>query len=114
MESKISKLAFLQLKVKVRSLAEESRIIRKLENDPCDIYGSLHWHRVWNVRNEARATQLAVAFLVDKTYISVEPKCKDDKKLYYTIVPRILAMAKKYGSSTYTKEDICAWLGLKI
>jgi outer membrane protein assembly factor BamD (BamD/ComL family) len=70
----------VKLKVKSKSLAAEARIIRKEERKALDSTRSYmkrhgvkdevsyaHWmlrkHRIWNVRNEARATHLAIAFL---------------------------------------------------
>lgn len=67
---------------------------------------SLSAHRRWNVRNEARATELARAYLKGKPYISVErrAKCNDIMfKLY--IVPRIVAMVTKYGKGDQRRID---------
>jgi len=55
----------IYLKVKILSLAEESRIIRKetraAKQD--SIKNGLYLHRVWVVRTEARVTYLAYGFL---------------------------------------------------
>lgn len=104
-----SKLNLLKLKVKNKSLAEEARIIRKIENDPCDLFGSLHWHRIWDVRNEARATHLAVAFLKEKPYSSVEKNCKDNYKLHDIVLPRVVDLVYKYGN--YNKNDVSEKIG---
>ncbi len=64
------------LKIKIKSLAAESRIIRLEEKKwrgghPMRI--SLWDHRVKAVRNEARAALLAYGFLRGRTYRQVEP-----------------------------------------
>lgn len=110
MEYNRTRVSFLKLKVKVKSLTEEARIIRQLERCPIDVYCELHNHRVWNVRNEARATQLAVAFMKGKKYKTIEPICKDDRKLYFTITPRVVAMLKSYYHHRCTEDMVCAWL----
>ena len=75
-----------ELRVKVRSLAEEARIIRHEERRALGkerwasrhgkssdgTYARLRGHRVHVVRPEARATQLAVAYLRGKPYAEVE------------------------------------------
>jgi hypothetical protein len=77
-----------------------SRIFTQLKLD------SLIAHRRWNVRNEARATDLARAYLKGKPYLTVEKraKCNDVMfKLY--IVPRIVAMVTKYGKGDQRRID---------
>ncbi len=67
---------------------------------------SLINHRRWNVRNEARATELARAYLQGKPYLTVERRaeCNDDMfKLY--IVPRVLTMVQKYGKGDQRRID---------
>lgn len=89
----------IKLKVKTKSLAEEARIIRGLERK----YGfdSLAYHRVWDVRNESRATHLATAFLKGKAYKTVESKVHDEQKLLTYILPRVISMVKKYTRFAY-------------
>ena len=107
------------LKVKVKSLAEEARIIRKEETNIKNLpkqyrdrsadatLTSLTLHRKDNVRNEARATQLARAYLKGKAYSLIEHKCTDNYRFSYYIVPRILSMVVKYGDNKKTtREDI--------
>ena len=82
-------LANLQLKGKAKSLAEEAKIIRKEEKKlgrriskiaslqkPTSLMvlrrDNLRDHRVHDVRNEARATHIARAFLNGKPFSSVE------------------------------------------
>lgn len=77
------------LKVKIKSLTDEARIIRHEETKALcrslppemrtkyrdlDLYGELRQHRVWDVRREQRASLLAYAFLRGKTLSACEPK----------------------------------------
>jgi len=95
----INMLQSVQLKVKAKSLADEARVIRKEERkmlkhhqhgyhagsdcfiwEPganCGWYSNLRHHRVWDVRQEARATQIARTFLAGKSYESIEPHVTD-------------------------------------
>lgn len=103
----INKLERAALKIKAKHLAEEARIIRKEEvkwrgNDK--LYFKLH--RKGTVRNEARATQLAIAFLRGVPYEVVERKCYDTWKRDTVIVKRIMAMATKYGNENLRKDMI--------
>ena len=117
----------IELKIKLKHLALEPAIIRNEEqkllkqirsgrvNDTVPLrikYESLYRHRVWNVRNEARATELARAYLAGKDYKSVENKRKpeNESKFVRYIIPRIAAMAMKYGTSNkVTDNDILVW-----
>lgn len=102
----------VELRIKAKHLALEPAIIRKEEqkilkqirsgycNDTMKAftqYESLVNHRKWNVRNEARATHLARAFIEGKSYSSIEKKVHDESVLYAYIIPRIIAMVAKYG-----------------
>lgn len=122
----------IYLKIKVKSLAEEARIIRseerKLKKVPwekrrikhvgycstkiwhTEPLNGLQQHRVWNVRNECRATQLAIAFIKGKPYKSIEPKCKDTHKRDTWILPRVVKMIQKYGNSKITKDHVNCWV----
>ncbi len=118
----------IELKIKSKHLALEPSIIRKEEDklkgqikylsrkDDDVSYrtriftqlklDSLTTHRRWNVRNEARATELARAYLKGKPYLMVEKRAKDNDvmfKLY--IVPRIVAMVTKYGKGDQRRID---------
>jgi hypothetical protein len=63
------------LKVKIKSLAAEARIIRREEKQST---GRLRWelwqHRVEVVRREARLSQIAYGFLRGKRYDQIEKK----------------------------------------
>lgn len=72
------KKAIHTLRVNIKSLQEESRIIRK-EIRICkdkDIRSALHFHRINRVRSEARITQLAMGFVKGKTFADIEKKSK--------------------------------------
>lgn len=68
-------LAIHKLRVNVKSLAAEARIIRK-EECRCGIQYqfALREHRRGRVREEARYAQLALAFLRGRRYSQVEHK----------------------------------------
>lgn len=91
----------VHLKVKIKSLAEEARIIRKEETRAKDkiTRESLCNHRIHVVRRECRNTHLAYGFLRGKTYDQLERNCEtppDWKKVF--------AMVKKYGPSNPNLE----------
>jgi hypothetical protein len=64
---------------------------------------SLCNHRKWNVRNEARATYLARAYLAGTPYKSVEKKSKIDHSFKVYILPRVFDMVAKYGPNKVRK-----------
>lgn len=119
----------IELKIKSKHLALEPGIIRKEErklltrirsgrvNDTAEAfrkYESLHNHRKWNVRNEARATELARAYIFGKPYKAVESKRKPENELKFKcyIVPRIVAMVNKYSSKSVDASLIDKWASL--
>jgi hypothetical protein len=118
----------IELKIKSKHLALEPAIIKREEykllnqlkwykqhHQITDIYrdegaNKLHhkwWqlttHRKWDVRNEARATFLARAYLAGKPYKSVEAKTNDFPLLMTVIHPRIVDMVAKYGPNKIYK-----------
>lgn len=119
----------IELKIKAKHLALEPAIIRKeeqaalkearwcrannrLPNAAHARYISLNSHRRWNVRNEARATELARAYLAGKEYKQVEQKRKPENEYKFKnyIVPRVAAMVQKYGTSNkVTDQQIIDW-----
>ena len=64
-------------------------------------YCSLSTHRKWDVRNENRATFLARAYIEGTAYSSVEQKRKPENEYKFNtfIIPRVVAMAVKYGKN---------------
>lgn len=82
------------LKVKLKSLAAEARIIRleeKRTRDPA-LRAGLGCHRVTIVRSEARHTLLAYGFIRGRPYEAMEPKCR--KPVNWDKVKK---MVQKYG-----------------
>lgn len=65
----------VHLKIKIKSLAAEARIIRleELRRKGGDVRTSLHHHRVGVVRREARLALLAYGFLRGREYTTIEP-----------------------------------------
>lgn len=64
-----------RLKIKIKSLAAESRIIRHEERKwpgPSTTRNSLYLHRVYDVRREQRHSLLAYGFLRNKPYDCIE------------------------------------------
>ena len=105
-----------KLKIKSKHLALEPAIIRyeerKLQKQiarfkPHQATNALpkeEWlrqdltnHRRWEVRNEARATYLAIAYLAGKMYKTVEKSRKEENVFKTYIIPRVVSMVLKYG-----------------
>mgnify|MGYP003346539654 CR=1 FL=1 len=123
----------IELKIKSKHLGLEATVIRheerklkkqirwqsdKGEADRSLVYKlqSIHNHRVFDVRNENRATFLARAFIAGTPYNKVEVKRRDDKAYEFNayIIPRVLEMVKKYHPKfdvkrNITKEEIIDW-----
>lgn len=73
---------------------------------------SLSSHRKYDVRNEARATALARAYLAGKPYSLVERSRREEIFFVYSIIPRVVAMVTKYGNYDHRKvtaETIKTW-----
>lgn len=89
------------LKVKVKSLAAEARIIRHEERGSHgQLRNDLHSHRVHVVRREARATLLAYGYARGKTYASMErsPRSVPDWD-------KVERMIKKYSQLKQPLEE---------
>ncbi len=85
------------LRVKVKSLAEEARIIRKEERRTFGrLRELLHHHRVWRVRMEARASHLAYGFIRGRTLEQME-------RIRHTEPDwdKVRSMCKRYGPAGY-------------
>lgn len=85
------------LKVKLKSLAAEAKIIRAEEErakkyKDQELLSGLEWHRKDVVRSAARHTLLAYAFIRGIPYKKVEAKCEKAPDL-----KRIMSMIQKYG-----------------
>lgn len=120
----------VELKIKTKSLSEESKIIRKEErkllgmvrwniaqhretgsNDEYQIYNDtsfmtrhrLEKHRKFDVRNESRATHIARAFISAVPYSVIESKVNDMDSFNKYILPRVVKLVVKYGE--LSQED---------
>lgn len=113
---KISKTNRLKLKIKIVSLADEAKTIRRLEKAPFIIrenHGSnpIREHRVFDVRNESRATHLALGYIDGIPYKTLEKSCKDIGKRDYYILPRVAKIVKNYSKrETGETIDILGWI----
>lgn len=87
------------LKVKIKSLQAEAKIIRKEERKAKKFRDGLHNHRVVDVRREQRATLLAYGYLRGKALREIE---QHTSYLPYSTRERIRRMVEKYG----TKEQL--------
>ena len=123
----------VELKIKSKHLAEEAKIIRFEEHKyrkqeasnrayhySTGMNGEYEWHediaartwrnirhhRVWDVRNEQRATFLARAYLAGQSYASIEANRKPENEYTFQnfVVPRVVAMVAKYGKPFIHKE----------
>lgn len=111
------------LKVKVKSLAVESRIIRQEEIKAKRAYKwnrdhdgnpekfnrlreGLYEHRVGSLRNESRISHLAYGFLKKVSYKAMENKCGTDPDW-----DRIARLIKKYGEedNRILMQKFSAW-----
>ena len=84
------------LKVKIKSLAAESKMIRLEEKKTRDTFLKSHLqsHRIWDVRRESRAAQLAYAYLRGHPLSVVEGKAHRD----FRVDKRALQIVKKFGT----------------
>ena len=102
------------LRVKLKSLAAEAKIIRAEEErarkrGDFHLVNELHDHRVFVVRRQTRATLLAYQFLRGVPYAKVEPeslKSKARTDTYYAAIK----MASKYGGLDYNEDTFQRWL----
>ena len=118
------------LRVKMKSLAQESRIIRHemrrhqrryrelVELHPEGKFNAvlrrippLHWHRVDHVRPCARTAHLAYACLRELPYAQVEAYCRPTKQPDWDAIRK---EAKRFRPCRYrgvlSDEDIDAWI----
>ncbi len=98
------------LRVKVKSLMAEARIIRKEENRTCSYaqFYSLRLHRL-GLRSAMRESQLALAFIRGLDYHQVESE--GSKEIGRSGIANIAIMVKRYGADkTITPDDIEGWV----
>lgn len=108
---KFDKISRAKFRVKIRSLAEEARIIRHEEKRMGvgdvnnSLRGMLREHRIGIVRNEQRATLLAYAYLRGKKRSDLEgPTSKAAK------TSDVMRIIKSLAWMQPTKEEIDLWL----
>jgi hypothetical protein len=91
------------LKVKIKSLAAEARIIKDeiKKTKDAGLKWSLHEHNVLVVRHEARHTLLAYGFLRGRAYEQLENKCKHQVPNW----DKVRKMVVKYGRVLYRERD---------
>lgn len=102
--------ALTYLKVKIKSLAAEARIIRREEflakkHGNRALLDGLHAHRTFDVRLAARRTLLAYGYLRGRWYGTIESNAKT--ALAITDIKSIARMVVKYGpeGSYYFQSD---------
>lgn len=108
----ISKLVRSKFRVKIKSLAEESRIIRLEERRCVGVKrdydrGVLHWHRVGLLRAEQRATLLAYAFVRGVPYKVIEGKAARPSD---AVVKRVCEICRSLAWKSATHDDIAGWM----
>ena len=127
----------IELKIKQKYLALEPGIIRSeerklksqikwLKKNSLEGTDALSWklnslqsHRRREVCNESRATLLARTYLAGKPYSHAEKKRKADREDSFQrlVVPRIVAMVKKYGKGDQLLVDntsISKWSAISL
>lgn len=109
-----------ELKIKICSLAEEAKIIRREEGRfPSDSNKRfrLRNHRIMVVRREARAAQLAYGFLRGMPYNKMEAKTHDEPLT--TVFAALKRNVVKFGTcewqdSKFTADMLDLWLAGKL
>lgn len=85
------------LRVKIKSLAEEARIIRREEHRSTQqLRNELHNHRVGIVRYEARHAHVAYGLVKGRTVEQIEGKAKSEPDW-----KKIKSMIIKYGPTKF-------------
>jgi hypothetical protein len=86
------------LRVKLKSLAAEARIIRREEaRTRGAIQSELRWHRTQDVRCEARLSCIAYGLIRGKSTDRLEPRVRPGNELSESHWKAIGAMLKKFG-----------------
>lgn len=89
-------MSAIYLKIKLKSLAAEARIIHAQERKTGGAFNalreSLHLHRVRDVRGEARATHLAYGYLRGRQWAQIENNTTTEPDW-----KKVTAMVRKYG-----------------
>ncbi len=98
------------LRVKIKSLAAEAKIIRAdelkaVKYEDYYLQTQLRDHRLDVVRPEARLSQLAYQYLRGIPYAFVEQPKEDNKPIWSNVLP----MVKKYGDHNATQDKLASW-----
>lgn len=105
------------LKVKIKSLAAEARIIRLEERRALgrrkpdgELYFQLRTHRIQGVRREARLSLLAYGFIRGRPYAACEKAANDNPP----DMVRVKQLVEKFGGvpgrpRPVTNEELTAW-----
>ncbi len=97
--------AIHMLRVNVKSLAEEARIIRKEEcRAGFEYRWALNIHRRGVLREESRYAQLALAFVRERRYATVEAKVMEFKQVD---VARLTKKIQKFARASL--NDVAVW-----
>lgn len=104
-----------KFRVKIKSLAEESRIIRReirryRGEDNSFVQGQLQGHRDCVVRIESRATQWAYAYLRGVPYKAIESKANMRKDQQRLLEIRAAKIVYSLGSQPNHFQGICDWV----
>lgn len=110
----------VQLRVKIKSLAVEARIIRleeqraKKRHDTA-LLVSLEQHRKYVVRSEARHSQLAYAFLRGKPYDMVETKWLSPRMGGRAVSwGSVESIAKRFSDSAWDAKAFTEWCKSRV
>ena len=105
------------LRIKGLSLAAEARIIKKIEQNRRtnkDLRAALHHHRTVDVRNEARATNLARGFIRGLAHHHIEQPLRPLNEGHISTTgytrthpnwDRVFQLVKKYGLKYFYSEQ---------
>jgi len=95
----------IKLKIKLKSLAAESRIIRKEELKNKGKWShqanDLHYHRVHYLRPITRATHIAYGLLRGMEYLQIEPTSKSQPNW-----DKVKAMITKYSNWSNQQDNL--------
>lgn len=101
----------IALKIKIKALAAESKIIRheelKIKSGPVEERHRIAYfaeHRKLVVRKAARETHLAYGYLRGREYHQIEKSCKIEPS--WALIAKMVC---KYGKSGMTDEDLKDW-----
>jgi hypothetical protein len=98
------------LRIKVKSLAAEARIIRAEEQKSSgQLRTEMHQHRTQDLRIEARASSLALGFIKGRSLEEMEVLRATflpvEKLAWDRVMVKVDAMIKKYGPANFVKAQ---------